>query len=84
MLALNPLLDCPDRFESAGQSLMVTKNKTHRSKPSFLCSSHICTPSDHNYESSSTSGFGYIWMLLLGFIGPLSVGIIINFHFKNT
>lgn len=32
---MNPLLDCPDKFESVGQSLMVTYNKACRSKASF-------------------------------------------------
>ena len=84
--ALYPLFDCPERLLRAGQSLIVTNNNAHRSKCSYLCSSHTRTPGlFHKSRSSSTSDLTYTSLSLQGCLGPwMSTGIIINIRFMHN
>ena len=84
--ALYSLFDCTDRLLRAGQSLMVTNNIARRSRSSCLYSSHICTPSSHHSnKSSSTNGLRYTSMSFSGYFGPwISIGIMMNFCFMHS
>ncbi|PUZ56674.1 hypothetical protein GQ55_5G346500 [Panicum hallii var. hallii] len=84
--ALYPLLECPDKLLSAGQSLMVTKSNARRLKCSSVCTSHTRTPSSfHSKIRSSTSGFRYTSISLPGCFGlGISIGLIMNFRFIHS
>jgi hypothetical protein len=84
--ALYPFFDYPARLLRAGQSLIITNNEAHRSKCSYLYSSHTRTTVVlHNYRSSLTNSLRYTSMSFLGCFGPwMSTSIIMNFRFMHS